>query len=97
MRSFERRAHVVSRPLVTPVIVAACVGVYIAMVARRSVMDSSGPMMIAWGRISDPLLVFDHQTWRLFTSMFLHFGLFHLGIMYCLATAGPIVERFSGT
>ncbi len=98
VRSFERRTHLVSRPLVTPVIVAACVGVFVAMVTQgASVMDPSGPVMVAWGANFGPSLVFDHQTWRLFTSMFLHFGLFHLGMnMYCLATAGPVVERFFG-
>ena len=98
VRSFERRAHLVSRPLVTSVIVAACIGVFLAMVAQgASVMDPSGPVMVAWGANFGPSLVFDHQTWRLLTCMFLHFGLFHLGMnMYCLATAGPVVERFFG-
>jgi rhomboid protease GluP len=42
-------------------------------------------------------VIIDHQFWRLFTSMFVHIGFWHILMnMLCLATAGPLVERLFG-
>jgi membrane associated rhomboid family serine protease len=41
--------------------------------------------------------VADGQYYRLFTSMFLHFGVIHLGLnMYCLYLLGPALEQAFG-
>ena len=67
------------------------------MVARAHPVKPDGAMMVDWGANFGPYVVLEHQPWRLFTCMFLHFGLIHLALnMYCLATAGPLVERFFG-
>jgi rhomboid protease GluP len=98
IRTFHGRALVVSRARVTPAIILACVGIYVAMVATGvPILNPKGALLYAWGANFGPAVVFDHQAWRLFTSMFLHFGLIHLLMnMYCLAMAGPLVERFFG-
>ena len=98
VQTFERRTFVATRARVTPAILLACVAVFAAMVARgASVMKPGGEMMLEWGADFGPAVIFDHEGWRLFTSMFLHFGLIHLlANMFCLATAGPLVERFFG-
>ncbi len=98
VRQFESRMMHASRAIVTPVLVLACVLVYAAMVARGvNWMKPDGLELLDWGADFGPNVIIDHQYWRLFTSMFLHFGLFHLAMnMFCLATAGPLVERLFG-
>jgi rhomboid protease GluP len=98
IRTFESRSHAASRARVTPALVVACIAVFAAMVARgTSPLEPDNRVMLEWGANFGPSVVFDHQPWRLFASMFLHFGLIHLLFnMYCLATAGPTVERFFG-
>ena len=52
--------------------------------------------MIAWGANVAPLTL-TGEPWRLFTSMFLHYGLLHLALnMYMLFAFGPIAERAFG-
>jgi rhomboid protease GluP len=101
VRTFEGHAHVVSRAVVTPALVLACIVVYALMVAVMSARGGgftpSHEVMLEWGADFGPSVVFDREFWRLFTAIFLHFGLLHLLFnMYCLATAGPTVERFFG-
>ena len=56
-----------------------------------------GRIQIAWGSNFVPYTT-DGEWWRLFTSMFIHFGLPHLILnMFALATFGPIVERLYGS
>ncbi|HMD99926.1 MAG TPA: rhomboid family intramembrane serine protease [Terriglobia bacterium] len=44
-----------------------------------------------------PLIVFRHQWWRLVTAIFLHAGLFHIGMnLWCLFDLGPQVEALFG-
>jgi rhomboid protease GluP len=39
----------------------------------------------------------DGEWWRLVTSMFMHFGIFHLGVnMWALFNAGPFLEKLMG-
>ncbi len=53
--------------------------------------------MIEWGANLAPLTMAG-ESWRLFTSMFLHIGLIHLALnMYMLLMCGPIVERAFGS
>jgi rhomboid protease GluP len=102
VRTFEGRSHVVLRTLVTPVLVLACIAVYAGTIAASTARGSAGltpdrEVMFGWGANFGASVVFDREFWRLFTSMFLHFGLIHLlANMYCLATAGPLVERLFG-
>ena len=60
-------------------------------------VDPDPRAMFAWGANFGPAVVLDGQAWRLLTSTFLHFGLLHLAFnMWCLLSAGPLVERLFG-
>jgi rhomboid protease GluP len=53
-------------------------------------------MLLAWGANFGPLTL-DHQFWRIFTCMFLHGGLIHVGAnMWCFWDFGRIAERVYG-
>ena len=55
-------------------------------------------LMIRFGASYWPLILYDHQYWRLFTSAFLHFGLEHLiSNMLVLAFIGDNLERALGS
>ena len=97
IHTFQQR-HRQSRVVVTPLLVLACVGIYLLMLVRGvSPFEPSIPSMIEWGANFGPSLAYDHQPWRLMTNVFLHFGLIHLALnMWCLIGAGPTVERFYG-
>ncbi|MFO0892124.1 MAG: rhomboid family intramembrane serine protease [Isosphaeraceae bacterium] len=86
------------RVLVTPALVAACVAVFAAMVAGGvSPVEPTTQHLVDWGANFGPYVAVDREYWRLFTSMFLHIGAIHLAFnMWCLAVAGPMVERFFG-
>jgi rhomboid protease GluP len=98
IRQFEGRMFHASRAIMTPLIVLACVVVYLAMVATGvSWQNPEISQLLAWGASSGNAVIIDQQYWRLFTSMFIHIGLWHLLMnMFCLATAGPLVERLFG-
>jgi rhomboid protease GluP len=52
---------------------------------------------IAWGANFGPLTV-TGEWWRLGSSMFVHFGLIHIGFnMYALRVLGPFLERLYGS
>ncbi|MCC6877703.1 MAG: rhomboid family intramembrane serine protease [Sandaracinaceae bacterium] len=82
---------------VTYLIIAANVAVFVAMVAGgASLLLPEGSIVVAWGGNSG-LHVAAGQWWRLFSSVFLHFGILHLGVnMYVLRSAGPTAERLFG-
>jgi rhomboid protease GluP len=86
------------RAVVTPLLVAACVAVYAAMVVQGvSPTEPSIEALLNWGGDFGPYVAVDHEYWRLFTSMFLHVGFLHLLFnMWCLLAAGPMIERFFG-
>ena len=98
IRAFEGRTRVASRAVLTLAIAFACFAVFVAMVASGvSAVTPNPQQLLDWGANFGPSVVFDHQPWRLFTALFLHIGIFHLLMnMYCLITAGPVVERFFG-
>jgi rhomboid protease GluP len=83
---------------VTPVIAAANVVVFLAMVISGiNAVHPSGPEMIPWGT-NYGVSTLHGQWWRLFTSMFLHFGFVHLLFnMIALLSMGPLVERLLGS
>jgi rhomboid protease GluP len=98
VRQFESRMMPASRAIVTPALVLACAAVYIAMIATgASPFTPSSEQLVRWGANFGPAVIIDHQFWRLFTSMFVHIGLWHVLMnMLCLATSGRLVERLFG-
>ena len=83
---------------VTVALVAANAIVFIAtLVAGAEWITPVGRMQIEWGSNFAPYTT-DGEWWRLFTSMFIHFGLPHLVFnMLALGMFGPIVERLYGS
>lgn len=81
----------------TPIILSVNVGIFIAMVASGvSVMIPDGDALIRWGANYIPKTV-NGEPWRLFTAMFLHFGIVHLATnMYALFSIGRMLEPFLG-
>ena len=54
-------------------------------------------LMLRYGACYEPLIVYEHQYWRLFTACFMHFGMAHLvNNMLVLFALGDPVERELG-
>ena len=98
VQDFQRRTFLVSRTPVTTLLAGFCFFVFAAMVvAGVSFTNPAVQDLVKWGCNFGPSIVLDHQYWRLFTAMFIHIGLIHLGFnMYCLVGSGPTIERFYG-
>jgi membrane associated rhomboid family serine protease/Tfp pilus assembly protein PilF len=84
-------------PLVTRIIIALNVLVYVAMgLSGVSWTDPSVVEAIRWGADFGPLTL-SGQWWRLFTSMFVHFGFFHILLnMWCLRNLAVALEPMMG-
>ena len=84
-------------PLVTRAIIAVNVLVYVAMgLSGVSWMDPSVVQAIRWGADFGPLTL-SGQWWRLFTSMFVHFGFFHIALnLWCLRNLAVALEPMMG-
>jgi membrane associated rhomboid family serine protease/Tfp pilus assembly protein PilF len=84
-------------PPVTRAIIAVNVLVYVAMgLSGVSWMDPSVVQAIRWGADFGPLTL-SGQWWRLFTSMFVHFGFFHIALnMWCLRNLAVALEPMMG-
>jgi len=68
--------------------------VWLAMTAAGGSTDSQ--VLFSFGAKYGPAIL-GGEYWRLFTSMFLHIGLMHLGVnSYALYALGPEAERFFG-
>ncbi len=68
--------------------------VWVAMTAAGGSTDSE--VLLDFGAKYGPA-IFRGEYWRLFTAMFLHIGLMHLGFnSYALYVLGPETERFFG-
>ncbi len=97
--SFRRRLHEQTPDVYwTPVLVAANVAVFAAMVllGHASVTNPTAESLIRWGANFGPKTV-NGEWWRLLSSMFLHIGIVHLLFnMWVLWQAGPLVERLFG-
>lgn len=85
-------------PVVTWLLIAVNVLVFVATVPGGTSLGLSGgssPLLRDFGLI--PSYVAAGQDYRLLTSMFLHFGLLHIGFnMYALYLMGPSLERVLG-
>ena len=94
----SRLAAIGSSAWVTPAIVAANLLVFAAAAySGAGVMTPNAEVLLKWGTNFAPLTM-DGQWWRLFTSMFLHFGLLHVALnMWALAISGRLVERLYGS
>jgi membrane associated rhomboid family serine protease/Flp pilus assembly protein TadD len=84
-------------PLITYTLIAICALVFVVEIVKGAGFDSMSPdLAIRLGADYGPLTV-SGQWWRLFTSMFLHFGFFHLALnMLCLFSLGTLAERVMG-
>lgn len=85
------------QPLVTWGLIAACAAVFILELAKGAGFDTMSPeLAIRLGANYGPMTLAG-QWWRLFTSMFLHFGFLHIALnMWCLWVLGMLAERLMG-
>lgn len=83
-----------SRQKVTLFLAAANIAVFIVLSIMGNTQDTI--FMLRYGACYTPrILAGDY--WRLFTAMFLHFGLPHLLYnMVCLVSLGDLLEKFAG-
>jgi len=81
----------------TNTIIGINVVVFIMMVIDGAgIFIPNGLVHIKWGSDFGPLTL-SGQWWRLFTSMFIHFGIIHLALnMYCLFRIGIYLEPMLG-
>jgi len=98
LQEFRRQLFALTpRIFVTPVLVALNIIVFVVMAANGvSVFSPEIESLIQWGANVGPKTLLG-EWWRLFTSMFLHIGLLHIGFnMWILWSSGPLVERLMG-
>jgi membrane associated rhomboid family serine protease len=93
----ERMFAATPRVYVTPIIIGINVLVFLVMVVSGvGFFSPDVGKMIQWGVDYGPLTT-NGQSWRLLTSMFLHFGIMHIALnMVVLYQLGPLVERLFG-
>jgi rhomboid protease GluP len=85
------------RAIVAPALVAINVVVFLGTLADGAGLFASDPsVLLRWGSNFGPATL-EGQWWRLFTAMFLHFGLVHLLFnMLGLWSLGSLTERLFG-
>jgi rhomboid protease GluP len=84
----------VYRPYVTYILIGICVVVYLLQAATSYFLKLDIPAALG---VKDNNLIMQGQVWRLFTPMFLHGSILHIGFnMYALFYIGPMLERFYG-
>lgn len=89
--------QLIRRLPVTTGLIGLNVLVFMVMVLKGvSPIHPTTQQMLDWGAQFGPF-TFDGQWWRLFSSMFLHYGIVHLGLnMWCLWTWGLLAESLLG-
>jgi membrane associated rhomboid family serine protease len=87
-----------TRSVVTPTLVALNCLVFVwTAFAGAGILKPNAIALVHWGTNFGPLTL-NGEWWRLFTSMFLHFGAFHLLLnMWALWNLGRITERLFGS
>jgi rhomboid protease GluP len=86
------------RVFVTHIIIAVNFAVFLLMVLTgpHALFSPSPRQMLIFGAGYGPLTTHG-QPWRLFTEMFVHFGILHIGMnMFVLWQGGLLVERLFG-
>jgi membrane associated rhomboid family serine protease len=82
--------------IVTKVLVALNVGIYLLELAAGGTIEGTGNRIFNEGALYGPLVA-NGDWWRLFTSMFLHYGPIHLAFnMLALWWFGAAVEQVLG-
>lgn len=97
IQSANPAAKIQTSSLVTIALVAVNALVFAVMLARGvSLFNPTPDQAIAFGADFGPLTL-NGQWWRLVTSMFVHFGLIHIGLnMWCLWNLGLASEVLLG-
>jgi membrane associated rhomboid family serine protease len=84
----------------TNAIAVSLVAMFLVEVVRGgpgSLITGPGPRVMVDLGAMNPFLVASGQSWRLFTAMFLHYGIIHLAVnAYSLVLLGNILEREIG-
>ena len=84
-----------SKPYITTAVIAANIIVFAVMSIFGNTLDAQ--YMAEHGAMYPPYVAENGQYWRMFTSMFMHFGLMHiLNNMIMLGAVGRIVEIAMG-
>jgi len=82
------------RPVVTQILMAITIGAYLLQMLTQFVFGND--LLAAYGMKVNSLII-QGQLWRLFTPMFLHASILHIGFnMYALYVLGAGLERFYG-
>jgi len=90
-QSFVRPIY---RPYVTYVLIGICVLVYLLQAGTSYFLKVDIPAALG---VKENNLIMQGQVWRLFTPIFLHGSILHIGFnMYALFYIGPALERFYG-
>ena len=98
-RAFDRAIEQLgTQPVATAALVAANVLVFLFIASQGGGLLVPQPgVLIRWGSNFGPATL-NGEWWRLFTSMFLHFGLVHLVLnMWVLWSMGRLIERMFGS
>lgn len=82
---------------ITPIIVILNILVFVAMaISGVHLLMPSNESLLLWGANFRPVTI-EGELWRLFTSTFLHIGIFHLLMnMYALVYIGLLLEPYLG-
>jgi len=83
-----------SKPTITYALLGITIFIYILQFASQQLYGADIP---AYFGVKADQLIIAGQWWRLFTPMFLHGSVMHIGFnMYALYLLGPTLERFYG-
>ncbi len=99
LREFDKRLRrATPHVVITPTLICINVAIFVVMAfAGGGILGSNLGLYVRWGADFAPLTTHG-ESWRLFTSVFLHFGILHLLLnMWALYGAGVLTERLYGS